>query len=255
MSGLNDALKKIRIVEVLIVIIALTCVLFLFKLFNFELSDDLIYLGVIIYFAYRLRFYGEDFKEDIKGIFSKISPKSLATIVLVNVFFSYGMIYLSIYALKIVPGLDSFIGISSLSMSLSQISGFLPILSTVIISPISEELLFRGVFLNRLNLVVPTTFAILVTSIIFGLLHDYSNIISAVVFGICMCIIYIKTQNIFVCILAHFINNLLAEIIFFLDSENLIFTNDVFIILISILAVVSFYLIIKSIHAEWKHIK
>ena len=137
-------------------------------------------------------------------------------------------------------------------MPLSRQTG---IISTVIISPISEELLFRGVFLNRLKSVVPTTFAIIITSILFGLLHDYSNIISAIIFAICMCIIYIKTQNIFTCILAHALNNLLAQIIFFIDTGNLIFTNNILIVLISILAVISFYLIIKSIHAEWKYIK
>lgn len=251
MSNLNNALKKISIIEILIVTVILTGILFIFRLFNYEISSDWLYSGIIIYFVYRLRFFKKDFKNDIVNIFRKISLKSVITIVLVNVFFSYGMIYLSIYAQNFIPIIESY----SLSSITANSIPKLGIISTVIVSPISEELLFRGVFLNRLKLVVPTTFAILITSILFGLLHDYSNIISAIIFGICMCIIYIKTQNIFTCILAHAINNLLAQIIFYLDTGNLIFTNNIFIVLISILAIVSFYLIIKSIRAEWKHIK
>ena len=253
MSNLNKALKKITIIEILIVTLILTGFILLLGSSNIKISDELLYLGIIIYFIYRLKSFKKDLKTDIKNIFQKISPKSLITIVLVNVFFSYGMIYLSIYTQNLIPNIEP------LSCSLPIIAtNSIPkigIISTVIISPISEELLFRGVFLNRLKLVVPTTFAILITSILFGLLHDYSNIISAIIFAICMCIIYLKTQNIFTCILAHTINNSLAQIIFYLDTGNLIFTNNIFIVLISILAIVSFYLIIKSIHTEWKYIK
>ena len=101
---------------------------------------------------------------------------------------------------------------------------------------------------------VPSSFAIIMTSILFGALHSYGSIISAVVFGVCMCIIYLKTKNILTCMLAHFINNLLAELFIHIDSGNLIFTNDIFIFVFSILAIVSLYLIIVSLRQEWKYI-
>ena len=101
---------------------------------------------------------------------------------------------------------------------------------------------------------MPTSFAIIISSILFGALHSYGNIISAFVFGVCMCIIYLKTKNILTCILAHFLNNLLAELCVHIDSGNLIFTNDIFIVLFSILAIVSLYLIIISLRQEWKYI-
>ena len=137
---------------------------------------------------------------------------------------------------------------------MGSFAGILGVLSTIFVSPICEELLFRGVILNRLKLIVPTSFAIIISSILFGALHSYGNIISAFVFGVCMCIIYLKTKNILTCILAHFINNLLAELFVHIDSGNLIFTNDIFIVLFSILAIVSLYLIIISLRQEWKYI-
>lgn len=255
MSSLDDSLKKITILEVLIVILALYGVLILLRIFDFPLSEDWMYLGLIFYFIYRLRFFSEEFKKDFSNIFLKITPKSLVTIVLVNVFFSYGMLYLSNFALDYIPGLSAFV--ASSVFPLVAVNSLVPIgglISTIIISPISEELLFRGVFLNRLKLIVPTSFAIAITSILFGALHSYGSIISAVVFGVCMCIIYLKTRNILTCIFAHFLNNLLAEILYYADYGNLIFTNEIFIFVFSILAVVSLYLIAISVRQEWKYI-
>lgn len=255
MSSLDDSLKKITILEVLIVILALYGILILFRVFYVPLSEDWLYFGLILYFIYRLRFFADEFKKDMSNIFLKITPKSLVTIVLVNVFFSYGMLYLSNFALEYVPGWDAFL--SSSAVSLIAVNAAIPVgglISTIIISPICEELLFRGVFLNRLKLIVPTSFAIAITSILFGALHSYGSIISAIVFGVCMCIIYLKTKNILTCIFAHFLNNLLAEILFYADYGNLIFTNDIFIVVFSILAIVSLYLIVISIRQEWKYI-
>lgn len=255
MSSLNDSLKKITILEVLIILLALMGIVILLGIFGYSIGDDWVYVGVIFYFICRLRFFGDEFKQDLNNIFSKISPKSLLTIVLVNVFFSYGMLYLSIFALNHIPWLKSLVVIPIVPfVVVNSLAGIGAFISTVFISPVSEELLFRGVFLNRLKLVVPTSFAIIITSILFGVLHSFGSIVSACVFGICMCMIYLKTKNILTCILAHFINNLLAEFLVHIDSGNLIFTNDMFIVLFSILAIVSLYLIIISIRQEWKYI-
>ena len=226
MSSLSDGIGKISILEILIILLALIGVTILFDIFGFSIGEGWIYVVIILYFIYKLRIFGSGFKNDLRNIFSKISPKSLLIIVIVNVFFSYGMLYLSNFAL----------------------------ISTIFISPICEELLFRGVFLNRLKIIVPTSFAIIITSILFGALHSYGSIISAFIFGICMCIIYLKTRNILTCILAHFLNNLLAEFLVHIDTGNLIFTNDIFIVVFSVLAVLSLYLIIVSIRQEWKYI-
>ena len=255
MSSLDDSLKKITILEVLIVILALYGVLILLRIFYFPLSEDWMYLGLIIYFVYRLRFFREEFKKDLSNIFLKMTPKSVVTIVLVNVFFSYGMLYLSNFALDYIPGLSAVV--ASSVFPLVAINSLVPIgglISSIIISPISEELLFRGVFLNRLKLIVPTSFAIAITSILFGALHSYGNIISAIVFGVCMCIIYLKTRNVLTCIFAHFLNNLLAETLYYADYGNLIFTNDIFIVVFSVLAIVSLYLIATSVRKEWRYI-
>lgn len=255
MSSLNDSLEKITIFEISVLLIALIGLVIFFDVIGYHVGEDWVYVGVIIYFIYRLRFFSTEFKQDLNHVFAKITPKSLFTIVLVNVFFSYGMLYLSIFALDYIPGFRELIYAPLFSvLAGGSFAGILGVLSTIFVSPICEELLFRGVILNRLKLIVPTSFAIVISSILFGILHSYGSIISASVFGVCMCVIYIKTKNILTCVLAHFINNLLAELLAHIDSGNLIFTNDIFIVIFSILAIVSLYLLIISLRQEWKYI-
>ena len=255
MSSLNDSLEKITIIDVLLIILILMGILIIISVWVHPISQDWLYVGVILYLIYRLRFFKEEFMSDFKNLFSKISPKSLLLIVFVNVFFSYGMLYLSIFTLNLFPWINNFIYSSTIPfMAINSLGTVGSILSTVIVSPVCEELLFRGVFLNRLKLIVPITFAIAITSILFGALHSYGNIISAIVFGVCMCVIYLKTQNILTCILAHVLNNAFAEIIYYVDYNNLIFTNQIFIVIFSVLAIISLYLIIVSLNNEWKYL-
>ncbi|MEE1134867.1 MAG: CPBP family intramembrane glutamic endopeptidase, partial [Methanobrevibacter sp.] len=82
--------------------------------------------------------------------------------------------------------------------SCNAFNTFLPFsfLATIVVSPISEELIFRGVFLNRLKLIVPTTFAVLISSLLFASLHGFGSIFSAFIFAVCVAILYLKTDNI-----------------------------------------------------------
>jgi membrane protease YdiL (CAAX protease family) len=138
-----------------------------------------------------------------------------------------------------------------LNNSLSLALGFIAI---VVVSPISEELVFRGVMLNRIKLFVPTKFAILITSLLFASLHTYGSITSAFIFAMCMAVLYLKTDNIFVPMFAHFLNNLLAESIVALDSQNLLFTNSVLIYSVSILSIISLVVLFILLKNEWNKI-
>ena len=125
-------------------------------------------------------------------------------------------------------------------------------ISTIVVSPIAEELIFRGSFLNRLQLVVPTTFAVLISSLIFASLHTFGSLTSAFIFGVCMAVLYLKTENIIVPIFAHFLNNLLAELIRIIDCNNLLFTSSSVMEVMSILAIISFLAICYWIVSELK---
>ena len=123
--------------------------------------------------------------------------------------------------------------------------------TVVILSPIIEELLFRGLFLRRFNKELNVTLAILISSVLFGVCHNFGGILGAILFGICVSILYIKSKNILVPIFAHFLNNLLSFILALSGVEYLIQSNLIIIILIIILAIVSNFVLFKAIFSEW----
>ena len=240
MSLFNEKLKKITLKELLSVIIILFLFHYLLNYF-YHVNVDIvwIYILVIFYFIFKLKHELYSIREDIFEIFKPNFLKQIFLIVALNVFFSYGMLYFSNFVLNTMPPINLFN---------SFLTGSL--IATVIISPISEELIFRGVFLNRLQLIVPPVFAVLISSLLFASLHSFGSIFSAFIFAICIAILYMKTENIFVAIFAHFINNVVAEAILIFDSGKLLFTNDIVVGAMSLLAIISFVLLLVFIVKE-----
>ena len=257
MSSINENIKNITLKELCIVIIVLYLIYYVFNNFTiFHFKSTFIYIFIIAYFAFRLRKSFSDFKNDFLKVFSKDILKYVVLIVFLNIFFSYGMLYLSKWLLSVFPSLNYIVAfhLSSIYVnnSLTYIGGFAAV---ILVSPISEELIFRGVILNRVKLFLPITVAVLVSALIFACLHTYGAIISAFVFGLCMAILYLKTENIFVAIFAHFLNNLFAESIVHLDAGNVLFTNGSVMIAVSVLAVISAILIFASLSKELNNLK
>jgi membrane protease YdiL (CAAX protease family) len=81
----------------------------------------------------------------------------------------------------------------------------------VIIVPVFEEFVFRGLLLSRWSKKWGTRRAILFSSIIFGIGHV--DIIGGVFFGYVMAVLYIKTRSLIIPILVHGTNNLIVWIL------------------------------------------
>ena len=249
MSQFNERIKEIPIKEVLLIIILSYMATIFLNSLNLSIMG-VFNVVVVLYFVLYLRGFKDEFKLEISNIFAKISFKEIMFIVLINICFSYGMLYLSNYIINIIH-LNGFL---SFFIPVKSILGIFSFLSVILVSPLAEELVFRGVFLNKLKLIVPTVFAILISSLLFASLHSFGSIFSAFIFGICMALLYLKTENILVPILAHFINNLIGESIYHIDSGYLLFTNGIVMAVMSILAVVSFIFILKFINSNMKNI-
>ena len=242
MSLFNEKLKKITLKELLSLIIILFVIQYLINALNIVHIDSFwIYIFIIFYFIFKLRVEIFSVKDDMPEAFSPDILKMVLGVVILNIFFSYGMLYLSNSILDFVPSVNLFN---------SFLTGSL--ITTIFISPISEELIFRGVFLNRLQLAVPVVFAVLISSLLFAALHSFGSIFSAFIFGVCIAILYLKTDNIFVPIFAHFLNNLFAEIIVVMDPNKILFTNTSVVLVMSILAIVSFVIILIFIIGNLK---
>ncbi|WP_409200333.1 lysostaphin resistance A-like protein [Methanobrevibacter sp. DSM 116169] len=251
MNYINKTLNKINIIGILILLVVLLIVTTgLGSLFKMEITESWAYLGLIMFFIYALRDCREDFISKLYSIFDTFSFKSILSIVILNIFFSYGMLLIIDLFSNSVLFLGQTITLNS-AKNLAIAGG---IFSTVIIAPIFEEILFRGVFLQKLKSYFKLPVAIILTAVLFGVIHNVGGMISAAVFGICMCILYIKSGNILVPIFAHFLNNLIAELISTVDSSNLIFSNHILMFLFGILAIISAYLLFVSLKNEFKQL-
>lgn len=250
MSSFNEKLKLISLRDLSIFILLIFIIESLLASLNlFKFNSSLIYVSVICYFIFKLKSSFSSFRQDFLKVFTMQSLKDILTVVILNIFISYGLLYLSNFILGVYPALNSFVRSSVLvNNSLFAFYGFIMV---VFISPVSEELIFRGVLLNRLNLLLPMAFSIVISSILFAFLHGFGSIISAFIFAICMAILYLKTDNILVPIFAHFLNNFIAESIVIIDVGKVLFTNHVVMLIMSILAIISAIVILIQIKEQW----
>ncbi|MBD2354333.1 CPBP family intramembrane metalloprotease [Tolypothrix sp. FACHB-123] len=78
----------------------------------------------------------------------------------------------------------------------------------IVIAPITEEFLFRGIILQRWASKWGITTALIISGVMFGMLH--ANVLGLSLFGIIMGVLYIKTRTLIVPIACHAFNNSLA---------------------------------------------
>ena len=97
------------------------------------------------------------------------------------------------------------------------------ILMTVVLAPILEEILFRGILMKGMihNKVKPAT-AIIASAVIFGAVHfNPWQFVGACLLGLVLGLVYHKTKSLLMPILLHAFNNLLsAMMMLYSDSET-----------------------------------
>ncbi len=77
-----------------------------------------------------------------------------------------------------------------------------------LLAPIIEEILMRGYILGGLQNKYGILIVLLLSSFLFALLHfNFVQTISALICGLILGLLYIKTKSLFCCILAHFLYN------------------------------------------------
>jgi hypothetical protein len=88
---------------------------------------------------------------------------------------------------------------------IANLMGFLVVVG---MAPVVEELIFRGFLLHRWIDRWGTYKGILASSLLFGLMHP--DPLGATIFGIAMCVLYLRSQTLLVPMLGHAFNNLVA---------------------------------------------
>ena len=214
----NVRLRTIRIRDLIIgAIITLIISVILMLIFPEIMdSDDLIFIlfssiGLLL-FIWALR-GTNGLGKNIENITDY--KKEIIYVVILNILFASTILFF-------ISSLDYLVTISDPtwisiwdgeSFDVNSDMFILEAIGTLICAPLIEELVFRGVLFNRLKIRTGIIASMIISSAIFAIGHDFGGIISAFLFGVCMCILYLKTDNILIPITVHFLNNFIALII------------------------------------------
>lgn len=171
----------------------------------------------------------------------KLDMKIIAMIILLSV--------ASNIALNNVISISGIIQQSQSYQSVGQSiygTGFIfQVIGTVILGPIAEELIFRGVFFGRLRKLFGFVPSAIISAFTFGLLHgNIVQFVYAFVLGLIFALLMEKYSTIKAPILAHFAANLLSIISVQTKCFNWIYNNiTVFIVVTLVCSTVTAFLI------------
>lgn len=94
----------------------------------------------------------------------------------------------------------------------------LSVLATAVVPALVEEFACRGVIIGLLKK-HGETFAIVTSSIVFGIMHgNFEQMPFAVMVGLVLGFIYIKTGSIWISVAVHFVNNLISVVFSYMPS-------------------------------------
>lgn len=87
------------------------------------------------------------------------------------------------------------------------------IASVVILAPVIEESVFRGLLMSSWSVKWGNSMGIFLSSLVFGIFHI--DPIGAFIFGVALCIIYFHTGSLLLVIFIHMLNNALAALLMY----------------------------------------
>ena len=106
------------------------------------------------------------------------------------------------------------------SASLGQ-TGILMTIATVLIAPLVEEIIFRGLILSRLHRAIPGWLAVLISALVFGLCHGQIVwICYAFVIGLLFGLMALRSNSIWPSLLAHIIFNGIGQFSVYLPDTD-----------------------------------
>ncbi len=245
-ESFNEKLKEIRILELIAI-----GFLSVFLLGLLELDIFWIIFIPIIYVLFRTRNQLNGLKCCATNLFSKISLRTWLLLGIAG--------YVSALGLGIIS--DEMFPSQYFILNSIQITGSgliligADFLFSVILGPVCEELIFRGILLNRFNNRMPLILSVFLTSLLFALFHPDTAQISSFIFGVTMCIAYLISSNILIPISLHMFNNLLSIGVSHIPNLEIILASQTGMILLVLLTIISLAYIFKFIWCGYREIK
>ncbi|WP_053956063.1 CPBP family intramembrane glutamic endopeptidase [Inediibacterium massiliense] len=266
---MEDFFESIKIRKVVGVFVLITIIVMMlsiisegiFKRIEQDAYFWMIWINTILlfWFIYKVRKSNIKVKDVIYRFKEQIKWSEVFKIIIMDMSFSIGFVFFLLgLLLKINPNLAYKLLEEGDTNTLCSL--IYQCIGAVLLAPIVEELLFRGVIFHRLKKRYSIGKAIIISSIAFGIMHMELAIVGAFVTGILLCLLYLKTKNILITMCAHFINNFIATLMqiigFFMDSssENEVFTPreiDIYFFTGLFLCIVAGYFVIKYVKKNW----
>lgn len=153
-------------------------------------------------------------KGELRQLKNDINIREFTAVIIFNYALSIGMVLTLLFVVTKLAPTDVLASImEGAEVPTEFTSALIGLITASILAPIAEELLFRGVLLTRMKRKIGVTAAVLLSSALFGMTHLSVSMLHAGIFGICMCILYLKTKNILVPIVFHMIYNFLLTVV------------------------------------------
>lgn len=260
------AFKKMSISKFLLLLLSIFLGYILLVMFIqvLGMSPNLVYVVqvffyVVLFYAFFIR--GLTTKE-MKLMLEK-ERKTFSGWLMVAPFF-IGSLVNTLYVLlikSVFPGL--FAAYQNASEETSRMMGeaglwqsVLLFIAIVILAPIVEEIIFRGIFFNLLAKKRSALSAMIISSLFFGLLHATTMVPTAVI-GFVLCFIYHKTGNLFLAMAAHAFNNFIAFVMPLLlkntsEVSKILVLFGSLLVLVNIIATILF---LRYLIGNWKSLK
>ncbi|MEL6928013.1 MAG: CPBP family intramembrane glutamic endopeptidase [Cyanobacteria bacterium J06600_6] len=194
----------------------------LVKPFSFpsNILHIVVFCSICWVIIYRLRYCGVD----VKQIVGSLNFNNIPWTILFIVFYgeqtlSSGVRYLEYYSVNLInpeliqSSLNTLKDGSNYSSSgfIFQIAQyFLLLIVLVVVAPVTEEFIFRGVFMHRWAVKWGAFWSVILSSLLFGAIHADIFWFSRAVGSIFIALLYIKTKNLIVPIILHGMNNAIA---------------------------------------------
>ena len=208
-------------------IVSIILLLFGFDLNNLSILGQSIYqfVGTIVLFIILFFIYYKDVKEDFLN-FKKNIKTNIKTIIKMYIIFmliKFGVSFISTLIMVLLEFDTNSLTSANQNViqDLVKTTPILMIITTGFIGPVYEEILFR---LGFKKVIDNKTLFIVISGFVFGLMHIFPlakgitltlgliQSISYVSMGLVLAFIYEKSNNIFITIGIHFLNNFLSVI-------------------------------------------
>lgn len=256
----NVRLRTIRIRDLIVGIIITGIIVGILTVIFPEIaeSDELFFIIFLLIgslmFVWALR-GTRGLDQNIENIFEENNRKEILYVFAINLLFAFVFTFL-ISSVEILTSLTdpTWISTNIDTVDIDSSVIILDAIGAIIFAPLIEELVFRGILFNRLKIRTGIIPAMIISSAIFAIGHEFGGIISAFLFGICMCILYLKTDNILIPMSVHFLNNVTATLLS-VSGLDVVMTQLPWIMPCIILSIIGTVYLIKYIIKESKQLK